>query len=142
MDPVRVHWPVAGSYISADERLPGDTEPFVPPVTSTRPSASRVAVAPPYRSSTIDPIVLNRPFSLALALGIGLGVADAIALEVDVMVALAPADAPTAGLAVLPAQPEKTTVTIQLTSSRFVARKGSPLMYSPRLSGPLRRVQQ
>ena len=69
--------------------------------------------------------MLNTPFSLGLALRLGL--ADAIADGLAVAVALGAADTLPEALAVLPAQPETASATIQLASSRFVARKGSLL---------------
>jgi hypothetical protein len=68
------------------------------------------------------------PAGLELGLGLRLGLADATADRPAVAMALGAADMPTDGLAEPLVQPEMTTATIPLTSSRFVARKGNLFM--------------
>src|SRR6266508_5767288 len=59
MSPVRVNRPAAGSYSSADRWISSCSwRPTCPPVTSTRPSRSSVAVSPSRRRA-IDPVAEN-----------------------------------------------------------------------------------
>jgi hypothetical protein len=60
MDPVELNEPVAGSYSSAEAKTLGMIPPVVPPVISTLPLASIVAVWA-IRAVDMDPVELNEP---------------------------------------------------------------------------------